>query len=278
MISTEQIPTLLDNGGVVVDQSGSKIGQVYLDDESGNLEWVTAKTGLFGGSETFISIRDATASGTEVKVPYSKDKIRDAPRVEDADGHLSLEQEQELYRYYGLSTGTAGTDRTNDTSRATAGTDTVDTSGSKDQGFGDDGHDVSGPHTDDALTRSEEQVRIGTEKVATGKARLRKYVVSENVTKTVPVKREEVRLEREPITEENRDQAMSGGDITEEEHEVVLNEERVVVDKETVPVERVRMDTETVTEQQQVTEEVRKEQIEADLPENNKPKSKSKSR
>jgi uncharacterized protein (TIGR02271 family) len=98
-----------------------------------------------------------------------------------------------------------------------------------------------------------------------GRARLRKYVVTENVTQTVPVSREEVRLEREPITDANRDRAMAGPAISEEEHEVVLREERPVVEKEAVPVERVRLDTETVTDQVTVDEEVRKEQIDTDI-------------
>ena len=114
------------------------------------------------------------------------------------------------------------------------------------------------------MTRSEEQVRVGTETREAGRARLRKYVVTENVTTTVPVSREEVRLEREPITDANRDEALRGGDITEEEHEVILTEERPVVQKETVPVERVRVDKDTVTEQHEVDETVRKEQIELD--------------
>lgn len=114
------------------------------------------------------------------------------------------------------------------------------------------------------MTRSEEQVRVGTETRETGRVRLRKYVVTENVTQTVPVSREEVRLEREPITDENRGDALAGGDITEEEHEVVLTEERPVVQKEAVPVERVRLDKDTVTNQQQVDETVRKEEIELD--------------
>ncbi len=114
------------------------------------------------------------------------------------------------------------------------------------------------------MTRSEEQLKVGTESRESGKARLRKYVVTENVTQTVPVSREEVRVEREPITDANRDQATSGADITEEEHEVILHEEKPVVDKETVPVERIRMDTETVTGEERVSEDVRKEQVEAD--------------
>jgi uncharacterized protein (TIGR02271 family) len=114
------------------------------------------------------------------------------------------------------------------------------------------------------MTRSEERLEVGTESRESGRARLRKFVVTENVTQTVPVSHEEVRIEREPITDANRDEAMSGGEITEEEHEVTLHEERPVTRKETVPVERVRLDTETVTDQEQVSEQVRKEQIEAD--------------
>ncbi|MBM6544582.1 PRC and DUF2382 domain-containing protein [Janibacter sp. YIM B02568] len=252
MISTEQISTLMA-GGTVIDAAGEKVGkvgQVYLDDETGQPEWVTANTGLFGTSESFVPLRGATVRGDdEVQVAFDKSVIKDAPRV-DADRHLDADDEAELYRYYGIETG--GTD----------------------QDLRGEGRDVpseaqatSGPNTDDAMTRSEERLKVGTEKVATGRARLRKYIVTENVTTTVPVQREEVRLEREPITDANRDQALASGDLAEEEHEVTLTEERVVVNKETVPVERVKLGTETVTDEQQVSEEVRKEQIEADLPE-----------
>jgi uncharacterized protein (TIGR02271 family) len=112
------------------------------------------------------------------------------------------------------------------------------------------------------MTRSEEQLRVGTETVEGGRARLRKYVVTENVSTTVPVSHEEVRVEREPITDANRDAAPSGEPISEEEHEVTLRAERPVVAKEAVPVERVRLATETVTEDAAVSETVRKEQIE----------------
>jgi uncharacterized protein (TIGR02271 family) len=124
-----------------------------------------------------------------------------------------------------------------------------------------EGHDTSGPTTDEAMTRSEEQLRVGTQQVEAGRARLRKYVVTENVTQTVPVSHEEVRIEREPITEANRPSATDGPAISEEEHEVVLHAEQPVVQKEAVPVERVRLGTETVREEQTVSDEVRKEQI-----------------
>jgi len=114
------------------------------------------------------------------------------------------------------------------------------------------------------MTRSEEQLNVGKQRVEAGRARLRKYIVTEQQTTTVPVSHEEVRIEREPITDANRGDALDGPDISEEEHEVILHAEQPVVSKETVPVERVRMGTETVSEQQQVTGEVRKEQIEVE--------------
>ena len=157
--------------------------------------------------------------------------------------------------------GAGMTDPVGDTQATTnAGyNDTTDTNQ-----HGTRGHDTSGPTTDDAMTLSEERVNVGTEQVEAGRARLRKYVVTENVTETVPVSHEEVRVQREPITDANVGNAMDGPAISEEEHEVTLHAERPVVEKEAVPVERVRLDTETVTEQQQVSETVRKEQVDTD--------------
>jgi uncharacterized protein (TIGR02271 family) len=114
------------------------------------------------------------------------------------------------------------------------------------------------------MTRSEERLHVGTERVETGRARLRKHVVTEQRTVTVPVSHEEVRLEREPITDGNVGSATSGPDLSDEEHEVVLTEERPVVQMETVPVERVKLGTETVTDERTVTEDVRHEEIEID--------------
>ena len=261
------------------------IGQIYLDDSTGDPTWVTAKTGLFGTKESFVPLEGARVQGDDVVVGYDKDKVKDAPRVDDENGHLEPAQEQELFSYYGVSSvgdsghtsgHTTGHDTGRDAAYATTGqtgTGDVDRTvgtGTHDHDHDHDdhsrgvGHDTSGPNTDDAMTRSEERVEVGTQTESAGKARLRKYVVTENVTQTVPVSHEEVRIEREPITDANRGEALSGGDITEEEHEVDLKQERVVVDKETVPVERVRLGKETVTEEQTVDEQVRKEQIDTD--------------
>lgn len=279
MIHANNISALVSGGGNVLGSDGEKIGsigQVYLDDRTSEPSWVTVKTGLFGTSESFAPLAGATEQGHDIVVPYTKDKVKDAPRV-DQDGHLEEDEQDRLYSYYGLSGGqgysqgyeedTTARSNFNDTT-GRVGHDAGTTHGmvGHDTGttHGTVGHDTSGPNTDDAMTRSEEQLHVGTERQESGRARLRKYVVTENVTTTVPVQREEVRLEREPITDGNVGDALSGADITEEEHEVILHEERPVVEKETVPVERVRLDTETVVEDHTVSEEVRKEKIELD--------------
>ncbi len=115
-----------------------------------------------------------------------------------------------------------------------------------------------------AMTRSEEELRVGTESRETGRARLRKYVTTEHQTVTVPVSHEEVRVVREPITEENRGDALQGPDITEAEHEVTLHEEVPVVSTEVRAKERVRLETEEVTGQEQVEADLRKEHIDID--------------
>jgi uncharacterized protein (TIGR02271 family) len=270
MIGTDTISRVI--GQDVYDESGDKIGsaaEVYLDDETGQPEWVTVRTGMFGTKESFVPIRDANLTDDGVRVSVSKAQVKDAPKI-DTDGHLSPQEEEELYRYYGLGGGTTQTTTQTTGMAGTTGrtdtdlTDTTRTGRTDVDERGTVGHDTSGPTTDDAMTRSEERLNVGTRSQEVGRARLRKYVVTENVTETVPVSREEVRVEREPITDANVGNAMDGPAISEEEHEVTLHAETPVVEKEAVPVERVRLDKETVTGQQQVSEGVRKEEIEVD--------------
>ncbi|SFA96519.1 DUF2382 domain-containing protein [Cellulomonas marina] len=262
MIATSEIQNLMTSGATVVGTDGDKIGklgQVFLDDQTGEPQWITVSTGFFGTSESFIPLDQANVSGDQIVVPFDKDKVKGAPRI-DADGHLSEAEEDELYTYYGVGGTSAGYGTADYATTGTAGYGTTGTSDL--DAAGTVGHDTSGPTTDDAMTRSEERLNVGTERVATGRARLRKYIVSEQQNVTVPVSREEVRLEREPITDANVGDALAGPDLSEEEHEVVLTEERAVVTKETVPVERVRLDKDVVTDTETVNETTRKEQIE----------------
>jgi len=269
-------------GATVVDNDGSKIGkveEVYLDNASGQPEWVSVKTGLFGSNVSLIPLAQASFSGETMTVPFDKAMVKDAPHHDPA-AELSESDEDDLYRYYGVGNGGTSTTTTNTTTTGTgtAGMTAGDrtggdlttggtTTGRTDRDLTDRtgaGHDTSGPNTDNAMTRSKEELRVGTETREAGRARLRKYITSETVERQVPVSHEEVVVKREPITDANRGDALSGGDLTEEEHEVVLTEERAVAAKETVPVERVQLGTETVTGTETVSAEVREEHIDLD--------------
>jgi uncharacterized protein (TIGR02271 family) len=228
-------------GRTMVDGDGDRVGTIdaiYVDDQTGEPEWALVNTGLFGAKSTFVPLAQANPAGDQVQVPYDKQLIKDAPKM-DPDQHLSEAEEQELWRHYGLDYGAADTGQQ-------AGDDRIDQT------------------SDDAMTRSEEELQVGTTQRERGRARLRKYVTTEQQQVTVPVQREEVRVEREPITDANLDAATSGPAISEDEHEVTLHEEEPVVEKRAVPKERVRLDKETVTDERQVSEEVRQEQIEVE--------------
>ena len=247
-------------GKNAVDSDGDKIGtieQVYLNDASGEPEWVTVKTGLLGNKESFAPLQGATDHSGDVQLAVTKEIVKGAPNV-DNDGHTNDSEQKALWDYYAGQLGWNTQSETSaDYDYRSSNDDRADLAGQP----GIQGQDTSGKTTDDAMTRSEERLRVGTQQVQAGRAKLRKYIVTENVTQTVPLRHEEVRLEREPITDANVGDALSGGDLTEEEHEITLHAERPVVQKDTVPVERVRLATQTVTENQEVTETLRKEQI-----------------
>jgi uncharacterized protein (TIGR02271 family) len=250
--NTTTIDRLIDHNAV--DPSGDKIGKitdVYLDVETGQPEWLAVKTGLFGTNVNFVPIDgcEVLDDDDDVRVAYSKDLVKDAPQC-DADGHLTPMEERELYAHYGTrgtkQTGQKMTE-TRETGRSTGrATGTGRTSG------------------DDAMTRSEETLDVRKEQHETGRARLRKWVETEDKHITVPVRKEKARLVTEPITDANRDRAMSGKDIKEDEHEITLREERIDVDKHVEPVERVRLEKDVETEQVTVDEQLRKERIDMD--------------
>ncbi|MEU9124640.1 PRC and DUF2382 domain-containing protein [Streptomyces sp. NPDC048506] len=286
----------------VVDANGAKVGtvqQVYRDDATNDPEWITVRTGLFGMKETFIPLAGARRTGDELRVPYARETIRAAPRI-DADGHLDPSEEAELYRHYGIprpgAIGPGGpgdpADPVGRESVATEPTHSLDTprADARTRAMADTAHPVPAagernklidrpPAGAGAVSRgradtrpgtaqqpemvlSEEQLEIGTEERVSGRARLTKHMVTEEVHRTVPVTHEEVRLVREKITEEDRRAGRTGPRSGGGPSEVVLHEEQPTVSKKMVPVERVWLETERVTEQVEVTAEIRKEEAE----------------
>ncbi|MDQ3353936.1 MAG: PRC and DUF2382 domain-containing protein [Actinomycetota bacterium] len=237
-------------GANLIDAEGSKVGKIediYLDNETQEPEWALVHTGLLGRKLHYVPLRDASLSDDSLQAAYVESQIKEAPSI-DPDVELSPEEEADLYQHYGveaeprvLHAGDAG-----EAEQPVAS---------------DTGYDTSGPTTDDAMTRSEEQFRVGVVRRPSSLVRLKKYIVTEDVQMTVPVQREEIRVVREPITDANVGAAMDGPELSDEEHEMALVEEQVVVDKVVVPKERVRLDKSVTSDEQVVSEQVRREQI-----------------
>lgn len=173
MLSREDMEELLNRGGNVIGSDGEKIGaigQLYADDDTGEPTWVTVKTGLFGASQSFVPVEGARIDGDDLVVPYAKDHVMDAPRVE-TDGHLEPEEEDRLYAHYDRGARTYS-DAHPDTGISDAADDRGDA---------------------DLNTRA-----------GAGGVRLRKYASAENFTRTVPVEHGEVGVEPEENADHGR--------------------------------------------------------------------------
>ncbi|MCQ9333650.1 PRC and DUF2382 domain-containing protein [Corynebacterium phoceense] len=282
------------------DSQGEKLGdvkEIFVDDASGQPTFVEVNHGLFGMNSSLVPLRGHRFNGSnadELVLAFPKDRIKDAPGI-DSDAGLSVEEQNEIYRHYGITDAkdevryttndnrTAQGGRTGNEEHYAAGAGVgaagagvgattgrhhadVDAPDHKDRVAGEatDRNPAAADATDkDALVRSEEQLNVEKENVKTGKARLRKYVVNETETVEVPVTREEVRVERTPISEEEAAR-LGNSEISEGDASVTLHEERVTVNKETVPVEKVELNKEQVRGTERVSEELQKERIETE--------------
>ena len=273
MLSEREVSASI--GSTAYDTDGDKIGTVehfFVDDRTGAPSWVAVTTGVFGTKHSIVPARDATFADGGLRVPVTADAVKNAPRL--TGDHLSPEEEDTLRRHYGIGTGTGtGTAPAEQPvpGRTPAGLDgDLDTGRHAAPAAADEA--VAATGTDGAMTRSEEQLLVSTERVATTRARLVKYVVTEEVQITVPVRREEIRVEQVPIdaTDEPGESLLESGSPQQQftgttggglPTEIILHTERPVVTVEVVPTERVRLRTELVQGQETVTEQVQREQI-----------------
>jgi stress response protein YsnF len=244
MLSERQISAAI--GSTAYGVKGEKLGTVehfYSDDRTGAPSWVAVATGLFGVRHSIVPAVEASFEDGHLSLPVTADQVKNAPQI--TGDHLSPEDEALLRRHYGADEGV-----------------------SEEQANAVDADDGS-------MTRSEEQLRVDTERVATTRARLVKYVVTEEVQITVPIRREEIRVEEVPVDapdpgpgeslldhDELSDRGTGSGSGLPDE--IILHTERPVVTVEVVPTERVRLRTDVVQGQEQVTERVQREQIVVD--------------
>lgn len=263
-VSQEQINDLYAAEVVTQDdESLGGVGQVYLDDQTGEPTWVSVKTGWFGSNESLVPLQGADLTDGRVRVAHTKDVIKNAPNV-DADHHLSEQEQDELFAYYSGAGADMGRYQVRDTDREVVADRDVDVN--RDATYvADRDVDVDRARTDvdneGSMTLHEERVNVGTERVESGRVRLRKHVVTEQQSVSVPVSHEEVQVVREPIAD---GQPVGDVRLGDEEAEVVLHEERPVIEKDVVATEQVGLEKTTVTDQQQVVTDVSREEVDVD--------------
>ena len=182
MIDSTSINGMFDAN--VFDADGDKIGtvkQVFVDQDDQQPLFVSVATGLFGTSESFVPLRDASFDGDSLRVAYDKATVKDAPRI-DADGALSDGEHDRLWDYYHGKTG-------NEHDRTAA-----------DDAQAPGGSQVPGSD-EDAVARREAHRNRSENDVSRSRVRLRKYVITEQQTITIPVRHEEIRVERVPTAD-----------------------------------------------------------------------------
>jgi uncharacterized protein (TIGR02271 family) len=254
MLSEREVSAAV--GSTAYGSDGDKLGTVeafFVDDRTGAPTWVAVSTGLFGTRHSIVPAVDAAFDDGALRIPVTGQAVKDAPTM--AGDHLDPAEEEALRRHYGV--GAAGVGIVGDT-RPPVPAAVPD-------GPVDDARPTA---SDGSMTRSEEQLRVGTERVATSRARLVKYIVTEDVQITVPIRREEIRVEAVPLDEAAGGRYPAGEELVPTSgglpDEIILHTERPVVTVEVVPVERVRLRTEVVQDQETVTEQVQREQIVVD--------------
>ena len=258
-----------------VDVNGEKVGDVqdvYVNDTTGQPDFISVNHGLFGGGTSIVPLRGHSLRDGELHLAFPKERIEDAPDL-DENGHLTTEDQEAFYRHYGLTDVQDVT--TYETGAAYGAPAAAGAAGAgaaagyaaderRDEVVDTDRREFA-DHADhdDELIRSEEQLNVSKDRVESGQVRLRKYVVNETETVEVPVEREEVRVVREPISEADRAN-YANEQIGDAEASVTLHEDRVNVSKESVPVEKVSLEKDTVQDTERVSEELRKERFETE--------------
>jgi stress response protein YsnF len=223
---------LPQHGDLVVDPAGDEVGhitEIYVDADTGAQQWALVRLGLIGG-DRLVPLSQATRDAADVvRVPYYRDVVRSAPKV-PTGRELSPDQETELARHYDRVTTAA----------------------------------IPEAETAAEVVRVEEELVVRTEAVPHERVRLRKHVVTEEVTQTVTVRREELRIEREAVPEGERETAPPGTRVEAGEQTIVLYEEVPIVAKKVVPVERIRLRIDVATDEVEVVDEVRKERVDVE--------------
>jgi uncharacterized protein (TIGR02271 family) len=211
------------------------IADVYLSRANGEPEFVLLELG--GGAQTPVPLTNARLTGGVLYLDVDAQRVAAAPPA-DGGAELTPEYEVRLYEFYGHPPPAVAPD-------AAATTELPG---------GDEGAE---------MTVSEEQLVVDTQPRPTERVRVRKRVVTEEVTLTIPLRREELVIEREPI-EPGTAQAPDDAQIVDAEFDFLLLAEQPVIEKRIVPVEQVRLRKDVVVEEELVSDTVRKERVDVE--------------
>ena len=263
-------------GRELVDRLGHKVGRIeawFADAELQTPGWAVVRTGLPSTRRTLVPMTQARLIGERVRLPYDKQHMMRGPRSFEPEQLFARGGRVHLSRHYGVEqsqrrTGDAAAERdavaAKDPEAPEARPIATAQRAPAPTGRHQAGREARGPTQDGAMTRSEEELRVGTAWRECARVRVRKYVVIEEVQFTVPVRREEIDIEYESTVGERLDGAGPGKALSTDELEIVLHEEVPVVEKRVVPRERVRVITEARASHAELREDVRKERIEAE--------------
>jgi uncharacterized protein (TIGR02271 family) len=273
-------------GYTVVDQDGSKIGKVddlFLD-ENDRPEYFGVKMGFLGTSSTLIPADIATVDKERgfIEVSQTKDSVKNGPAFND-DHEITPEYENEVRSYYslGATNGTedrgsygdyeggehSGAGTTGSTSAGTVGSGMsmgdTESGEFREHDRNEEGVAQSGSDLEDEdelrVQRSEEELRAGTREREAGSMKVRKRVRTDRERIEVPVKHEEVSVERVPVSGEATE-----AQIGEDEVSIPVTEEEVVVSKKAVAKEEIRLRKDVVEGTEVVEEDVRREEVDVE--------------
>jgi uncharacterized protein (TIGR02271 family) len=261
---TTQAEQLL--GARVTGSDGKVIGtveQVFRDDADGTPAWARIRSGKTG---RFVPVSTSELTADGLRVPFDSRKVLSGPNI-DAGQHMSEAQAEEIRKYYGLALpaqeAPSRETRSRETPSRQAPSYQVPSRPSpsyqvpaRQAPYGPRAR----PSEQDWVVRQEERLHVDKETVETGRVRLHKYVDVEAVQETVRTFHDEYDIERVTVSAQDR----TGGDIGEDEQEIILYEERPVPRKEIVPVERIRLRTKRIEEDSVVRDELRRERIEVE--------------
>src|SRR4051794_9161303 len=208
-------------GKTVLDRDGEKVGTlgaIYLDNDD-RPAYAGVRTGLFRRNESIVPLHGAQEVGGDVQVPYALDGIQSAPNV-DPDVALSDDEQDRLHEHYGAVQSSEPAAEVQSPEPAAEvqspepaaevqspepAAEVQSPEPAAEVQSPEPAAEVQNSEPAAEVTRSEEQVefRAGEPKPRE-RVRLKKYTVTEQVEKTVPVRREEVRVEHDPPPEGGR--------------------------------------------------------------------------